>query len=270
MKKIWIVIVLALCSGHAMATVIFQDNFENNPGALQNRRPDSWDSSAGPLAYWKNEALNFQVTNGVLKTTETGLASAWLTLPTISSGQIIKVSAVVVANGNANTDYVSMGLLQSKNHTYQRGEPWVSLDSKTDGTGLLKVYGGLGNTYPVLATANNLKEAQGFTTNLNARNTLGYEYNTATGDLQVWLTSEGGTTVTQYNGSVNYNGVAGAIVPLDELNYFGITFNSVNPLGASNPAYLDNLVVEIIPEPATVGLYMVAGLGVVLVRRMKL
>lgn len=269
MKKIWIVIVLAVCSGHAMATVIFEDNFETHEGALHNRRPDSWDTSVGPLAYWKNEALNFQVTNGVLKTTDATIASAWLTLPTISAGEIIRVSAVVVGNGDANNDYVGIGLLQSKNHTYQRGEPWIAVTHKTDSLGLVQVYGGLGLT-SILATANNLKEAQGFTTNLNARNTVNYEYDTGSGNLSVWLVSEGGTTVTQYNGSVNYNGVAGAIVPLDELNYFGITFKSVTPLSGSNPAYLDNLTVEIIPEPATIGLCVVAGLGVMLLRRMKL
>ena len=254
MKKLMMGVLAVLCAGSSMATVIFQDNFENHAGALHNRRPDSWDTTYSQLAYWKNEALNFQVTNGVLMTTApSGLASAWLTMPTISSGDLIRVSAVFVANVSASTKYVSMGLLQSKNHTYQRGEPWITMTRRPTAPGadlgLLIAYGGLGNTQPALVSANNLKEAQGFTTNLNARNVATYEYDTASGNLSVWLTSEGGTTVTQYVGSVNYGGVAGAVVPVDEINYFGITFYDATPFGSSDPAYIDDLSVDITFAP---------------------
>jgi len=246
---------------NASATVLFEDSFESNSGALHNRRPDAYDSSVGALAWWKNESLNLVVTNGVLQTTTTtGQQSAWLTLPPINTGDVIRASAVVVANGDVNTDWLSFGFLQSKNHTHQKGEPFVTLSrfavDPGANTGQLKIYGGLGNVN-LLAANSWLKEQNGFSTNLNARNTVTFEYDTASGSFQVWLTSEGGTTVTQYNGSVNYGGVEGQIVPLDELNYFGLTFNSVVPLGAANPAYLDDLVVERIPyqEPQLAALF---------------
>jgi len=138
----------------------------------------------------------------------------------MGGGDVIRASAVVVASGDANTDWLSIGLLQSKDGTFETGGPYVTLtrravDPGAD-LGLLRIYGGLGNTNE-LATLNNLKEAQGFTTNLNARNTVSFEYDTASGNLQVWLTSEGGTTVTHYDGSVDYNGVVGQAVPLDSL-----------------------------------------------------
>jgi hypothetical protein len=270
MKKLWMGILSAVCAGSAMATVIFQDNFQNNSGALHNRRPDTFDSGVSALAYWKNEAVNFTVTNGVLQTTTNGVASAWLTMPTVSAGQVIKVSAVMVANGDVNTDYLSIGFSNAKNATYSAGNPWMSMYRRVDiqnGKGLLKVYSGEGATGSNLVNQALLTEAQGFTTNLNARNTVNYEYNTTTGNLLVWLLSASGTSVTQYNGSVNYGGVAGAIVPADQIKFMALTFNSVNMLGSANPAYLDNLTVEVIPEPATVGLFMVSGLGVLAIRR---
>lgn len=232
---------------------LYEDDFSSSSGSLHNRRPDYFDTDYAAISWWKNEALSFQVTNGVLQTTVSdGLVSAWLTLPPVNSGDVIRASAVMVANGDSNADHMGMGLLQSKNHLYQRGEPWVALTRRTvdpgANMGLLQVYGGLGDDYSSLAFLNYLKEPQGFTTNLNARNTVGFEYDTASGNLQVWLTSEGGTTVTQYNGSVNYGGVEGQAVPLDELNYFGFTFKSLTAQGESNPAYIDNLSIVYIPK----------------------
>jgi hypothetical protein len=249
-------VMLCLLTTHA--TVLYEDNFENNSGDLHNRQPDAFDAGVSSLASWKNADFSLMVTNGVLQTTlSTGQQSAWLDLPEINSGDIIRVSAVVVANGDANTDWLSFGLLQSRNHTYQRGEPYVALTRRVASgadMGLLNVYGGLGNSN-LIGSYNYLKEPQGFTTNLNARNTVGFEYDTASGHLQVWLTSEGGTTVTQYSGSVNYDGVTGQAVPLDELNYFGITFNGLNAAGSTDPAYIDNLVVEHIPFVPGTALY---------------
>jgi len=270
MKKLWMGIISAMCACSAMATIIYQDNFQNNSGALHNRRPDAYDSSVSTLAWWKNEGSNFQVTNGVLQTTTNGVASAWLTMPIVSAGQVIKVSAVMVANGDINTDYLSIGFSSAKNATYTAGDPWMSLYRRIDtqpGKGLLKVYSGPGSTGSNLVNQATLAEAQGFTTNLNARNTVNYEYNTTTGNLLVWLLSANGTSVTQYNGSVNYGGVAGAVVPVDQIKYMDITFYSVNMLGSANPAYLDNLIVEVVPEPATVGLFVFSGIGVLAIRR---
>ena len=272
MKKLWLGIISAMCACSAMATVIFQDDFEKNSGALHNRRPDTFDSSVNALAWWKNEASNFTVTNGVLQTTTNGVASAVLTMPTVSAGQVIKVSAVLVANGDINTDYLSVGFTSAKNPTYSVGDPWLTMYRRVDvssGKGLLKVYSGPGSTGSTLVNQATLSAAQGFTTNLNARNTVNYEYNTATGNLLVWLLSESGTSVTQYNGSVNYGGVAGAIVPVDQIKYLDITFNSVNVLGSDNPAYLDNLTVEVIPEPATIGLFVISGTSLILLRRLR-
>jgi hypothetical protein len=156
---------------------------------------------------------------------------------------------VVVVNGTAATDWLGLGFLQSKDGTFEAGAPYATLTRRPvdpgANMGLLRVHGGFGNTNE-LANFNYLKEAQGFTTNLNARNNLGLRYDTASGNLQVWLTSEGGTTVTQYNGSVNYDGVAGQAVPVDQLNYVGITFNNLNALDDINPAYLDDLKVRLV------------------------
>jgi hypothetical protein len=246
-----------------MATIIYQDDFSNNSGALDGRSPNVGSA-------WLNAGKNFQVTNGGLETTTNGVASAWLTMPTVSAGQVIKVSAVMVANGDANTDYLSIGFTSAKNPTYSVGDPWLTMYRRIDtgnGKGILRVYSGPGSGGIRLVNQETLADAQGFTTNLNARNTVNYEYNTTTGNLLVWLLSANGTSVTQYNGSVNYGNVAGAIVPVDQIKYLDITFNSVNVLGSANSAYLDNLTVEIIPEPATVGLFMVSGIGVLAIRR---
>ncbi len=252
MKAVWIVCLSVLCGFSASAEDLFEDRFENNSGALHNRRPDSFNAEYAATSWWKNESSSFQVTNGVLMTTAaSGAASAWMALPEINTGDVIRVSAVVVANGDANTDWLSIGLLQSKNHTYQRGEPYVTLTRREDAglnTGLLSVYGGLGDDYGSLTNANYLKEAQGFSTNLNARNTLGFEYDTGSGNLRVWMTSEGGSTAVHYYGPVNYGGVADQVIPLDELQYIGLTFNGLNPLADSHPAYVDDLTVERIPQ----------------------
>lgn len=216
---------------------------------LHNRRPDAWHPGVDSLAYWKNEALNLVVAEGALRTTASASQqSTWLELPEILAGDVFRASAVVVANGDANNDWLSFGLLPSKDHAYQSAAPYVTLTRRPADAdlganlGFLNVYGGSGGSNQ-LAEKNWLKEAQGFSTNLNARNSLGFEYDTATGNLAVWLTSEGGNTVTQYNGSVNYGGVPGQAVPLDQLNYFGITFNSLNAQNDGNPAYLDDLKV---------------------------
>ncbi len=238
-----IIILLMLCAGSTRAEIVYQDRFENNSGALSGRLPDIGAS------VWQNAGGGFQVTNGVLETIATGLDSAWLTLPPVSSGDVIRVSAVVVGNGDANTDYISFGLTKEKGATYSQGAPWLSLLRRVDNSrGYLRIHSGLGSSGTNLLNSANLTETQGFTTTLNARNTVTMQYDTSTGMLWVWLTGAGGANIMQYNGSVNYNGVPDSPIPLDELNYFGTTFNSMNPQGTSDPAYLDNLIVEIIPD----------------------
>jgi hypothetical protein len=46
-----------------------------------------------------------------------------------------------------------------------------------------------------------------------------------------------------------------------------VTFNKAEQDGTANPAYVDSLVVDIIPDPATLGLFIVAGTGVMMFRR---
>ncbi|MCF7818027.1 MAG: PEP-CTERM sorting domain-containing protein [Kiritimatiellales bacterium] len=264
MKKIWMGIFAMLCSGSAMATLIFQDNFDSN-GALNGRTPDvgsvNWTGSA-----------NLTVANGVLMTKAAAASSAWLALPDIVSGDIIRVSAVIVGNVALNTQYIGIGLTTNASALYLRGAPYVTMKhggTAGDDRGYFNVYGGLGNSNPIDQNAY-LTEAGGYTTNLNARNTVNFEYDTATGNMTAWLNSEGGTTVTQYVGSVNYGGIADAAIPVELINFLGIQFTTGAINTSANPGYLDNLTVEIIPEPATLGLIIAAGLGAMLFRRMKL
>jgi hypothetical protein len=253
MKAVWIVCLSVLCGFSASAEDLFEDRFENNSGALHNRRPDFFDTDYASIAWWKNEASNLSVTNGTLLTgSSSGQQSGWIALPDdIQTGDVIRVTAVLVANGDANTDWLSLGLVGSKNHTFQKGAPYLTLTRREDAgvnTGLLKVYGGLGAGSGSLTNVNFMKEAQGFTTNLNARNTVGLEYDTGSGNLRVWMTSEGGTTVFHYDGSVNYGGVTNQPVPFDALKYAGVTFNGLNSLADADPAYVDDLTVERIPQ----------------------
>jgi hypothetical protein len=238
-----ILILLLLCAGNASAAIVYQDGFENNAGALNGRLPDTGSS------VWQNTDGSFQVTNGVLGTKTNGLTSAWLTMPSISTGDIIRVSAVIVGNGAVNTDYISFGLVNAKAATYSSGAPWLSLLRRVDNDrGYLRGHSGPGSSGTNLLNSANLTETQGFTTTLNARNAVTMQYDTASGKLSVWTASEGGTTVMQYDGPVYYGGAAEAIVPMDAIKYLAVSFNRVDPLGASNPAYLDDLTVEIIPD----------------------
>lgn len=243
MKKVKMLILSVLCAGSSMASVIYQDTFASNSGALHGRLPD-----VGTAA-WQNTDGSFQVTNGVLETATNGLTSAWLTMPAISMGDIIRVSAVVVGNGDVNTDYISFGFVNAKVATYNSGAPWLTLVRRVDNNrGYLRGHSGPGPGGTNLLNSANITETQGFTTTLNARNTVYMQYDTASGKLWVWMASEGGTTVMQYDGPVYYGGVAEAIVPLDAIKYLAVSFNRVDPLGASNPAYIDDLTVEIIPD----------------------
>jgi hypothetical protein len=238
-----ILILLLLCAGSTRAVIVCQDSFESNSGALTGRLPDLG------TAAWQNTDGSFQVTNGVLETTTNGLTSAWLAMPSISTGDIIRISAVIVGNGDVNTDYISFGLVNAKVATYSSGAPWLSLLRRVDNDrGYLRGHSGPGSSGTNLLNSANLTETQGFTTTLNARNTVTMQYDTASGQLSVWMASEGGTTVIQYDGPVYYGGVAEAIVPMDAIKYLAVSFNRVDPLGASNPAYLDDLTVEIIPD----------------------
>lgn len=233
---------LMRCVSSSVAAVTYQDSFTNNAGALHERSLDVGTS------VWQNVSGNFQVTNGVLQTTSSGLAAAWLPLPLISSDAVVRVSAVVVGNGNANTDYISIGLSEVQSYTYSVGCPWLSLIRRVDNDlGYLRVHSGPGSSGTNFFNNGILAEAQGFTTDLNARNRVYYEYHTGNGTIRIGLISANGTDAELYNGSVSYNGIYGTQVPIDQLKYLNITFNSVNPQGMTNPAYVDDLVVEVIP-----------------------
>ncbi|MCF7818026.1 MAG: hypothetical protein K9M54_09100 [Kiritimatiellales bacterium] len=267
MKKRWIGIVLALCSGSAMATVIFQDSFDSNSGALAGRTPDV---TTNGVNWSLASSANLTVTNGVLMTKASAISSAWLYLPDIATGDVIRVSAVIVGNVALNTQYIAIGLTTSAGALYLKGAPYVTM--KHGGTtgeerGFFNIYGGLGNSNQI-DTNPYLVEATGYTTNLNARNTVNFEYDTASGNMTAWLVSEGGTVATQYVGSVNYGGVADAVIPIDLITFLSLQFTTGAINTSANPAYLDNLLVEIIsaaapPEPEPVIPASIVGWSVV-------
>jgi hypothetical protein len=236
-----------LGSGGAFSETVLVDSFNGNSGSLNERLPDTGS------AEWSDLTGSFVVTNGVLSAVASGLASAWMPMPVFETGEVIRVSAVVAGNGDANTDYVALGFSETKNHLYVTGGPWESLYRRVDsqaGKGYLRLHSGAGSSGTNLMNLTALAGENGFVTNLNARNSLAFEYHTGSGNLSLWLTGENGVCVQQYNGPVNYGGVSGAVVPAGKINYLTATFNSVNPAGATNPAFIDDLLMQIIPVNA--------------------
>ena len=47
---------------------------------------------------------------------------------------------------------------------------------------------------------------------------------------------------------------------------FLLTFTDTDPVLGSN-LYVDNIAIVVVPEPATLGMFVVAGLGIVVARR---
>lgn len=264
MKKSVVGIICVLWAAVSMATVIFQDDFENNSGSLGGRLTDDGNAT------WETPQ-NMVVTNGVMVAGNgTKPGSGWISLPSLTAGDVITVSAVVVGNVSANSDWVGLGLTSDKSALYTGGNPYVTLTRQSVGgnpRGKATTYGGKGSGNE-LDNDLYLQEAGGFTIDLNARNTVKFEYDTATGNLKTWLISANNTEVLRYDGPVDYNGASGATIPLDQLNWLAVTFNTTEQDGSTNPAYVDTLSVEVIPEPATLGLFVVAGAGALTLRRL--
>jgi hypothetical protein len=241
MKKTGLGLMAFLCAGGVLATVVLKDHFEMNVGPLNRRTPDSGSGA------W-SASNDLVVENGMLMSAAK-LTSGWFALPEISPGDVIKVSAVIVGNVTENTEWVGIGLMEKKGAVYKTGAPYFTMKNGTDGLGYLMVYGGEGRANEINQNKW-LREKHGYSTEPDARNKVVFEYDTESGNLQVQLVGEDGSAVTQYNGPVNYKQNAGAVIPANRIRFLGVTFNTSKLSEDANPAYVDEIRIDLIPREA--------------------
>jgi len=247
---------LSVCAAVALfapsivrATIIYQDDFSGTAGSLmQGRSPDVVNTTGDT---YTSSSSSYQVNgSGLMVATPAAAGQVNLALPAISLGDVITLTASIRPAG---TGWIALGFTQNSSSSLSgAGSAWALLNGEgSANAGKVAVWSGPGTTSGSRVYLSSSAES-GY--NGASPSTFTLSYNTGTGIIDVSL---GGITV--YNGSLSYNGVAGAAAPLSALQFAEIQFFGQNAGSSATPGYVDNFTVAVtaVPEPATYGLCVV-------------
>lgn len=259
-KKLMVATAAIIVAHSAQAVVLYEDNFSGTAGSIvptptTGRFPNLVDYNNNRYQGSNNQPSidgsgRFYSTNG-------GGAIS-LALPTLSSGDIIKITLDMVTSTTNASGYIIAGFTALP-ETFGTTNSGV-LSAGLSGNGRLRVGSGTSNSNIYISSGANLNDSGVVLsggTYTSALTTFVMTYNTGTGAISITFDNDNISPYT-WNGSY--------LAALSDLKYFTIQFNG---MAASNAAYVDYLKVEVIPEPSTFAL-LFGGLGsVMLVARKR-
>jgi len=251
--RIGLGVLAALClqiSGNLYgASYLYQDDFSANAGALNGR------ATASGFGNWTTSDSAFQVGSGQIRINSNAPVDyheASFSLPSLGATDILTLSITVRPSGP-----LFMGIGFNPNPaTYptpfltQNGYAWVYYEGLGTANPNIQIFQGPstgGKVYEAPLTHSTLNFDPSLAT------TFEFTYSASAKTLSL-LASNGS------NSSTLLNQMNVSTIPLEVFSNFSLQFQGQTLSSNSNPAYVDNLSVSIIPEPSTFSM-LLCGLG---------
>jgi hypothetical protein len=234
-------------SGNLCSALIYEDDFSANPGALNGR------TTASGFGNWTTTDSAFQVGSGQITINTNAPVdyhAATFALPTLTTNDILSLTITLRPSGPIFTGFgFTPG---SAEYVQNTGYNWIyytGLDSPTPAIQILTGQGPTGLVYNAALT----NPALNFDASLPT--TFQYTYSASAKTLTI-------TATNGVNSSTLLNNFDASATPLSGFSNFALQFQG-QALGTDpNPAYVDYLEVEVVPEPTTYAM-LLCGLGAV-------
>jgi hypothetical protein len=240
-------VLTALClqiSGNLYgASYLYQDDFSANSGALNGR------GTASGFGNWTADSA-FQVGSDkiTINSNTPDYNKATFSLPTLGASDTLSLSITLRPSGSLFTAFgFTSGPLEYVSNT---GYNWIYFTGLGNANPRIEVLTGRGST-GLSYNASLTNPALDFDASLPT--TFEYTYSASAKTLSL-LASNGGKSSTLLNN------LDVSTTPLSGYSNFALMFQGQELGTSSNPAYVDNLSVSIIPEPSTFSM-LLFGLG---------
>jgi hypothetical protein len=232
-------------SGNLYGAVVYEDTFSANPGALNGR------TTASGFGNWTTTGSAFQVGSGQItinSNTPVDYHAATFALPALTANDTLSVTITLRPSG---TIFTGFGFTPNSGQYVQNsGYNWIyytGLGSPTPAIQILTGQGASGAVYNAPLTHPTLNFDASLPT------TFQYTYSASAKTLSINATN--GT-----KSSTLLNNFDASATPLSGFSNFALQFQG-QTLGTDlNPAYVDYLKVEVVPEPTTYAM-LLCGLG---------
>ena len=232
-------------SGNLYGALIYTDNFSANPGALNGR------TTAAGFGNWTTTDSAYQVGSGQItidSNTPVDYHAATFALPALTVSDTLSVTITLRPSG---PNFTGFGFTPGSNqYVINSGYGWVYYEGLGATSPNIQVFSGAGATGGIYSAALT-NPALNFDASLPT--TFQYTYSASAKTLSINATN--GT-----NSSTLLNNADVSSIPLSGFSNFALQFQG-QTLGTDlNPAYVDYLNVEVVPEPTTY-VMLLCGLG---------
>jgi hypothetical protein len=246
-------VVLAAVSLHVSdnlyGAVVYEDTFSVNPGALNGR------TTASGFGNWTTTDSAFQVGSGQItinSNTPVDYHAASFALPTLTGSDTLSLTITLRPSG---ANFTGFGFnpnpaTDPTPYLTQNGYGWVYYEGLGSANPNIQIFKGASTAGPIyFAFLNN--PALNFDASLPT--TFQYTYSASAKTLS--LTAVNGTS-----SSTLLNNADVSTIPLSAFSNFSLQFQGQSLGSEPNPAYVDYLKVEVVPEPTTYAM-LLCGLG---------
>ncbi len=237
-------------SGNVYGAVVYEDTFSTNPGALNGR------TTASGFGNWTTTGSAFQVGSGQItinSNTPVDYHAASFALPTLTGSDTLSMTITLRPSGPNFTGFGFNPNPATGPSPYltQNGYGWVYYEGLGGSNGPnIQIFTGASTAGPIyFAFLNN--PALNFDASLPT--TFQYTYSASAKTLS--LSAVNGTS-----SSTLLNNADVSTIPLSAFSNFALQFQGQSLGTDSNPAYVDSLRVEVVPEPTTYAM-LLCGLG---------
>jgi hypothetical protein len=234
-------------SGNLYGAVVYEDNFSANSGALAGR------TTASGFGNWTTTDSAFQVGSGQItinSNTPVDYHAATFSLPALGASDTLSVTITLRPSGPTFTGFGFTP--NSGQYVINNGYGWIyykGLDSGNPNIQIFKGQSVAGQVYSAALT----NPALNFDASLPT--TFQYIYSASAQTLSINATNGANFSTLLNNANVS-------TIPLSAFSNFALQFQGQALSSETNPAYVDYLKVEIVPEPSTFAM-LLCGLGAI-------
>lgn len=236
-------------SGNLYGAVVYEDNFSANPGALDGR------ATASGFGAWTTSDTAFQVGSDQIRINSNlpvDYHAASFSLPALGASDTLSVTITLRPSG---PNFTGFGFNPNpatgpSPFLTQAGYGWVYYEGLGAGTPNIQIFKGA-STAGAIYFAYLTNPALNFDASLPT--TFQYTYSASAKTLSLSAVNGNSTSTLLNNADVS-------TIPLSSFSNFALQFQGQTLSTDLNPAYVDYLKVEIVPEPSTFAM-LLCGLG---------
>jgi hypothetical protein len=231
--------------GNLYGALIYEDDFTTNDGALNGR------TTATGFGNWTTTDNAFQVGGGQItinSNTPVDYHAATFALPSLGANDILSLTITLRPSG---ANFMGFGFTPNSNqYVINNGYGWLYYEGLGSGNPNIQIFTGASTAGAIYyAPLNN--PALNFDASLPT--TFQYTYSAAAKTLSITATNGTSSSTLLNNANVS-------TIPLSAFSNFALQFQGQTLSTDQNPAYVDYLKVEVVPEPTTYAM-LLCGLG---------